>query len=89
MSYRIEFQADVLKTIRKMDSTSRRQVLKYVSKVLARIDDPRLLGKALTGNFGGFWRYRTGHFRIICKIYDAKLLILIVKIAHRKDSYND
>ena len=68
MSYKIEISDIVRKTLRKMDSTARKQVLSYVSGVLARIDNPRLLGKALTGNFGGFWRYRTGNFRIICKI---------------------
>ena len=68
-----------------MDSISRKQILLYISGVLAKIDNPRLLGKALTGNLGEFWRYRTGSFRIICKIDDGKLTVLIVKIAHCKD----
>ena len=89
MSYKIEISDIVRKTLRKMDSTARKQVLSYVSGVLARIDNPRLLGKALTGNFGGFWRYRTGNFRIICKIDDGKLVVLVIKIAHRKDVYED
>ena len=87
MSYKIEISDIVVKTLRKMDSTSRKQILSYISGVLAKIDNPKLLGKALTGNLGEFWRYRTGNFRIICKIDDGKLSILIVKIAHRKDVY--
>lgn len=89
MSYKIEFLEDALKTLRKMDSTNRKQILKYLSQVLSRVDDPRLLGKPLTGNYSGFWRYRTGHFRIICKIDDDELIVLVVKVAHRKEIYKD
>ena len=89
MSYKIEISDVVRKTLKKMDSTARKQILSYIVGVLAKIDNPRLLGKALSGNFGGFWRYRTGNFRIICKIEDDKLVVLVVKIAHRKDVYKD
>lgn len=89
MSYRIEFIEEALKSLRKTDSTGRKQILKYLSQVLVRVDDLRLLGKALTGNYSGLWRYRTGHFRIICKINDEKLVILVVKVALRKEIYRD
>ena len=89
MSYKIEISDIVRKTLRKMDSTSRKRILSYSAGVLAKIDTPRLLGKALTGNFGEFWRYRTGNFRIICKIDDDRLIVLVVKVAHRKDVYRD
>ena len=89
MSYKIEISDVVRKALKKMDSTARKQILSYIAGVLAKIDNPRLLGKALSGNFGGFWRYRTGNFRIICKIEDDKLVVLVVKVAHRKDVYKD
>ncbi len=89
MSYKIEISDIVRKTLRKMDSTSRKGILSYIAGVLAKIDNPRLLGKALTGNFGEFWRYRTGNFRIICKIDDDRLIVLVVKVTHRKDVYRD
>jgi mRNA interferase RelE/StbE len=87
MSYAVEISDIALGDLKKLDSTDRRKVLKYINGVLSRINDPRLLGKALTGNLGEFWRYRAGNFRIICKIYDAKLTVLVVKIAHRKSVY--
>lgn len=89
MSYKIEISDVVRKTLKKMDSTARKRILSYIAGVLAKIDNPRLLGKALTGNFGGFWRYRTGNFRIICKIDDDRLVVLVVKVAHRKDAYEN
>jgi mRNA interferase RelE/StbE len=87
MSYRIEFSDIALKDLKKLDSAVRKQILHYMQGVLSKIDTPRLLGKALTGNLGDFWRYRTGNFRIMCKIYDTTQTILVVKISHRKNAY--
>jgi mRNA interferase RelE/StbE len=87
MNYKIEFTNIALKNIRKVDVISRKQILKYITDVLSKLENPRLLGKALTGNLGSFWRYRVGHFRLLCEIQDNKLTILVVKIAHRKDVY--
>lgn len=87
MNYKIEFSDIALKNLRKLDPTSRKRILIYIRDVLAEIETPRILGKPLTGNLGEIWRYRVGYFRILCKIQDDKLTILIVKIAHRKDVY--
>jgi len=47
------------------------------------------LGKALRGNKKGLWRYRVDKFRIICKLEEDKLVILVVKIAKRDVVYED
>ncbi len=87
MSYKIEFSDIAVKNLRKMDSASRKKVLEYIKDVISKVDNPRLIGKSLVGNLKGLWRYRTGNFRILCQITDQQMLILIVKIAHRKDIY--
>ncbi|GHU17668.1 translation repressor RelE [Alphaproteobacteria bacterium] len=89
MIYKIEYSKLAQKTLDKLDSSSRKQILKYVNGVLSRIESLRDLGKALTGNLGNFWRYRTGNFSIICEIKDDVLVVLILKIAHRKRAYVD
>lgn len=87
MSYKINFSETSLKQLRKLDNLSRKRILNYVSDVLTKIENPRILGKALTGDLKGLWRYRIGNFRIVCQIQDNSLLILILKIAHRKEIY--
>ncbi|MBQ7169295.1 MAG: type II toxin-antitoxin system RelE/ParE family toxin [Synergistaceae bacterium] len=46
-------------------------------------------GKALTGNWSGYWRYRVGDYRLIADIQDDKILILITEVGHRKEVYDD
>jgi mRNA interferase RelE/StbE len=37
--------------------------------------------------FGELWRYRVGDYRIICKIDDGVLLVLVLDIGHRSAIY--
>jgi mRNA interferase RelE/StbE len=64
----------------------------HSEKVLIRIKDyltknPKELGKPLTGEYRGQYRYRYGDYRIIYEIDEKNNLILIVKVRHRKEAY--
>ena len=56
-------------------------------KNLSELENPRLKGESLTGNLSKYWKYRIGDYRLICRIEDEKLLVLIVKIGHRREVY--
>jgi len=49
----------------------------------------RRFGKALSREFAGLWRYRIQNYRIICHIEDHKLTVLVLRVGHRKDVYED
>lgn len=87
MTWKIEYAESVQKDIRKMDAQQRKRIRDFVEDKVANLEDPRMLGKALTGSFSGLWRYRLGSHRIIAHIEDRDVRILIVKIAHRKEVY--
>lgn len=82
----LNFSAKAAKLFDKLDKPIQRQLAAEIDKILA-LDDPRQLGKALTGELSGLWRYRTGDYRIVCEIQDNVLIILVVRVAHRKDIY--
>ena len=54
---------------------------------IARLDDPRSSGKALSGPLGGLWRYRIGDCRVICDIQDEVLRVLVVQVGNRAEIY--
>ncbi len=37
--------------------------------------------------FGEFWKYRVGDYRLICKIEDDQLVVLVLRVGHRKEIY--
>ena len=51
------------------------------------LENPHARGKALTGSLGGLWRYRVGNYRVVCHIQAHVLVVLVVRIGHRRDIY--
>lgn len=87
MSYRLGYSERALKRLKKMDKRDSAMLLGWIEKNLVGIADPYSKGKALVGNKKGQWRYRIGDYRLLCKIENDELLILVVEIGHRKDIY--
>ena len=54
---------------------------------VAKQEDPRSLGKTLTGPLGTLWRYRVGDYRVICEIQHGAVRILVIRIGHRREVY--
>jgi mRNA interferase RelE/StbE len=50
-------------------------------------ENPRRIGKARQGKLAGFWRYKIGEYRIMCRIEDERHAVVIVAVGHRKAIY--
>ncbi|MDM1545230.1 type II toxin-antitoxin system RelE/ParE family toxin [Ignatzschineria indica] len=87
MVWRIEYSDSALKALKKIDKTHAKRIVDTLELQIAHLDDPRVRGKALQGNFKNLWRYRVGNYRIICDIQNKKLTILALFIGHRKKIY--
>lgn len=86
MAWRIDFTRNADKAMRKLDKGVAARVFDELDEI-AKLEDPRSRGKALTGNLSGVWRYRVGDYRILCDINDGRLVILVVDVAHRREVY--
>lgn len=84
MSYNLVLSNDAKKQLKKMDKYVALFLLKEMQKTLNNIENPRYIGKALTGNKKELWRYRIGNYRVICNIDDTNLIILALEVGHRK-----
>jgi len=82
--YKIEIKRSAVKEIKKLSS-------KDVGKILARIsslaENPRPKG-CVKLSADEKYRIRVGVYRILYEIKDNLLVIIVVKVAHRKDVYN-
>ena len=87
MAWTIEYAQSALDQLRKLDPTAQRRIVDYMDKRIAVADTPRIHGHALSGRFKNLWRYRVGDYRIVCRIEDERLIVLVVGIGHRKDVY--
>jgi mRNA interferase RelE/StbE len=58
-----------------------------LSERIAVAENPRRLGQALKGPPPGLWRYRVGDFRIIVRIEDKIVTVLVLEIGNRREVY--
>ena len=84
----VKFESDAQKKFLHFTKAIQIQILKYIKRVES-LENPRDMGKALSGNLKNYWRYRVGDYRLICKIIDDKTLIIVVDINHRSRIYKD
>lgn len=86
--YSVEYDPHVMKKLAKLDAPVRKRIKTWIDENLEGCENPRLHGKALQGEWYGYWRYRVGDYRIVAKIEDDKVLIFVVKIDKRGEVYS-
>jgi len=82
--FEIQFKKSVKKDLQKLSKAAQKQVLDNIQRNLTK--DP-YQGNALSGEFKGLYRWRTGHIRAMYAIQNKQLIILVLKIGHRTDVY--
>ncbi len=85
MAYKVQWHEDIWKDLYKLDKETAAKIIERVSTYLIR--DPLKLGKALTGQFSGFYRYRYGDYRVLYVVDLTKKTIIVLKVWHRKNAY--
>lgn len=58
----------------------------FITGPLAR--EPRRVGKPLLGHLEGRWSARRGTYRVMYRIIDDEVVVIILRIAHRSDVYH-
>lgn len=85
MSYAITFKVSAEKAFLDLDKSLQRRIAK---KLEALSVDPLSQGAEKLRGFE-FYRVRVGDYRVIYEIHGEKLVVLILRIAHRREAYRD
>lgn len=87
MAWLIRIEKNATKALSKLAKSDQIRILDYLETNVAPRENPREIGEALTGPLAGLWKYRVGDFRILARINDNAVEILVVKIGNRRDVY--
>ena len=87
MAWKIEFVPAAAKELKKLGKVEAARIIATLESRVAALDDPRTLGSALLGELGGLWRWRIGDYRVVARIEDERITILVVRVAHRREVY--
>ena len=84
MTYSVRLSPAAARQLRKFDPQTRRR-LQAVVELLAEEPRPPAATRLVGG--AGEWRVRTGDYRVIYEIHDGELLVLVLRMAHRREVY--
>ena len=87
MAWAIEMEPGAERALGKLGTAAGRRIVKGL-RDLAALDNPRQRGKALSGKLAGLWRWRFGDYRVIGRIEDEILVIVVVTVGHRREVYD-
>jgi mRNA interferase RelE/StbE len=83
LAYKIEIQRQAVKELDRVGLKDRKRIQSAIDGLA---QDPRPAGSKKLRNREG-WRIRVGVYRILYKVEEQRLFVLVVRIGHRKDAY--
>lgn len=87
MAWEIRIEPAVRKQIRKLGKDNYARVIAGLEEI-AELENPKQRGRALTGKLAGLWRWRFGDYRVIAKIEEQRVVIIVIAVGHRREVYD-
>lgn len=81
--YEITLSSPAEKFLKKLDNPIQQRIIRKLKK----LKENSRLGKPLTATLAGLWSLRVDKYRIIYKIIENRLIIMVLDISHRKNIY--
>lgn len=85
-SYKVEIKRSAQKELRSLPLTVRRALVKRIMKLEA---DPRPRGVEKLHGAQDLYRVRQGSYRVVYEVHDKAVLVMVIKVGHRKDIYKN
>ena len=85
MTYLVRIAPAAERQLRRFDPQVRRRVQAAIDLLASNPRPPKAI--QLVGG-AGEWRVRTGDYRIIYDIQDDHMIVLVLRVGHRRDTYD-
>ena len=83
MSFSIRIKGSAARDLRRIARPERLRI----AAAIDRLKENPYLGNALKGELRGLRRFRVGDWRVIYELLDDTLVVLVVRVAHRREAY--
>jgi mRNA interferase RelE/StbE len=87
MAWKVEISPAALKQLNQLDKPLSRRILRFLHERVEKLDDPRTVGGKRQGTLSEFCKCRAGDYRLICSLEDDRLVVLLLRIGHRREVY--
>lgn len=86
MAWTIEIERRAERELGRLDKHAAKRIVAAM-RTVATLENPRDRGKAMAGEWAGHWRYRVGDYRVIARIEDGRMVIVVIAVGHRREVY--
>ena len=83
MSFSIRIKESAARELRRVAKPDRTRIVAAID----RLAETPHLGAALKGDLRGLRRLRVGDYRVVYEVRDEELVVMVVRVAHRRDAY--
>lgn len=87
MVYELFWDSKAEKQLSKLDKSVQKDIQAYINQFV-KTENPKQKGYGLKHQLSGLWRYDIGQYRLLCEIREEQLIIIAVKVGHRKHVYD-
>ena len=85
MTYQIEFAPHACRQFKKLERDTQ---LMHLGKIEDSCSNPRPAGVKKLASVQNLYRIRVGDCRVVSEIPDRALIMVVVKVGHRRDVYS-
>jgi mRNA interferase RelE/StbE len=82
--YDVHFKPSADRQLQRLPISVQKRI---VVEVAALAENPRPVGVVKLAGDDNLWRIRVGDYRMVYEIHDNRLIVLVLRVAHRKDVY--
>ena len=83
----VSYVQSAMEDIASLDGSAKKVIKKAIEEKL--MIDPLKFGHPLKRNLSGFFKLRVGDYRIIYQIHKQEVLVVVIKVGHRREVYED
>lgn len=83
MIYSLSIKQSAAKALAKIEGEDRQRIINAIDQLKTN----PVAGSVLKGEFSGLRRIRVGNYRVVYEVQDEKLVILVIRIGHRREVY--
>lgn len=88
MNWEYDLTPEAVRDLRDLGPEADREIRDWLDQRIRRTRDPRQFGKPLRGSRHDLWRYRIRDWRLLCRLEDNVLVVIVVAVGHRSTVYD-
>ena len=87
VKWTVEYATSALKEIQALDGSAKKIIKKAIEDKL--MTEPLKFGLPLRRSLKNFFKLRVGDYRIIYQIENQEVTVLVIKVGHRREVYEE